>query len=440
MGLLSPALQDKLLRGALGVALALAAVSLGADVRATARFPGVDLRARVVGARVALLGLDPYHYRWRPSDPVALCDAEDNPDLPISRLTSTPALLALHLPCARLPYRLQRWLWLGGQWALLLLAIALLAATARTPRRRTAVWILGLGLVAGGVAWRYHVERGQIYVLYAALGALAYWLAQNPGGARQFLSGVVLGAAAVLRPPLAAVLVPALVWGRWRMLAGAVVGALAAVGVSVALLGVPSWAHYASAMRLWDLRPGYINTEAAKPILARHQQAGDGYANLARFQNFPYGSSAVLQWPVVGRRFTPGRLHGMLAVLLLVVGALLWRYRKSRRSPADALLAGLVLAYLVDFLLPAPRPPYYDVLALAPLALVLLEGDRRLLLSPTNLLWLFALVVPGVYAALWLPRGGLLPDLLLAAYLGGLLVVAITRGLREVSVVSAPSL
>ena len=89
---------------------------------------------------------------------------------------ASPALLALEIPLAELPFRAGQLLWVGRQWALL-------AGTGYRWWRRGLQqrWLLGW-LMAGftcTAAWRLHAERGQAYVLLLFLFAL--WLAR--GGA-----------------------------------------------------------------------------------------------------------------------------------------------------------------------------------------------------------------------------------------------------------------
>src|SRR5260370_20353914 len=90
-------------------------VSFGMDFANTSQGGAIDLRNRITGARLLEHGIDTYRYKWRAGEPPEYCDVYNNPKLPVSKTTATPALLLLHLPLAALPYRLGQFLWFFAQ-------------------------------------------------------------------------------------------------------------------------------------------------------------------------------------------------------------------------------------------------------------------------------------------------------------------------------------
>src|ERR1700682_893193 len=83
------------------------------------RFGGTDLRARVVGARALVLGLDPY----RPLPPGIRHEWLFDPHgvfRDISRCPYAPPLLAVYALLCWLPYTTPRVLWFALGWASLL--------------------------------------------------------------------------------------------------------------------------------------------------------------------------------------------------------------------------------------------------------------------------------------------------------------------------------
>src|SRR5271156_4650353 len=81
-------------------------VSFWVDFSNTAQGGAIDLRSRITGVRLLEHGINPYYYKWHNGDPEEYCDVYNNPKLPVSKTTGTPAMLMLHLPLAALPYRL----------------------------------------------------------------------------------------------------------------------------------------------------------------------------------------------------------------------------------------------------------------------------------------------------------------------------------------------
>ncbi len=80
------------------------------DFSNTYTYGGVDLRNRVVGARLMLEGLDPYRFKWSEGYPDTLLDPIDNPLTPVNRVSVPPTVLMLHVPLAGIKYSIQRFL------------------------------------------------------------------------------------------------------------------------------------------------------------------------------------------------------------------------------------------------------------------------------------------------------------------------------------------
>ncbi len=161
-------------------------VSLGllGDVRHTAKYFGCDLRSRITGGRLLAAGIDPYSYFWQAGDPESFLDPEAYlaPHRPANRITVSPPVLIFCLPIASFSWTTVRWCWLVVQWCLLAAAVVLLVLATPRERRRLVLVVLLVGFVSGE-SWRFHVERGQAYVIYAAFGVPPPSVAAAPAGA-----------------------------------------------------------------------------------------------------------------------------------------------------------------------------------------------------------------------------------------------------------------
>jgi hypothetical protein len=350
--------------GWVAVGLALLA-SFGLDFANTAQGGAIDLRNRITGVRLLEHGLDAYHYKWHEDEPEQYCDVYNNPKLPVSKTTATPALLMLHLPLAALPYRLAQLIWFAGQWALLLGMGWLWLRACQEPWQRwvVAIFLAGFTYTA---AWRLHAERGQAYVLLAFLFAWWATMSLEPKRGGGFLAGCVAGFLVALRPPFL-LLAPFLVMYRRRQLAGAVVGLALGLGLPL-LINPASWSDYFPAMQTHselyrndvDPAPGpqhYPPTVEGIPTDTLGNYVAIPYADFSVYallkalglEQSWLGDEAIPAWPV-------------LVVLALLFALWFWL---ARGLAAEAQLAGFAAwLFLADFFLPAYRDSYNDVLIL----------------------------------------------------------------------------
>ena len=373
-------------------AVLVAAAGFADDARDTAKFGGVDLRNRVTGARQLLEGLDPYHFKWTSDYSEKLLDPNDSPNFPVTMVTVPPTVLALQAPVASLPYKAQRAGWFALQWATLIASTAMLAHVTGSREKRKAIWIVGLLFIGGSLLWRLHVERGQIYILYVFLLAAAIRLSQSRFSGSALASGFLLGMTAALRPPAALMLLPMLIYRKWKMLAGSVAGAITTLGASFLLADISIWRSYFSVTKTWsDIFQGVIAFDYA----GYGDRVIEGMYTLTYRSDTPtYDSSlqAVLQPAGLNLSSLP-----LLAVLTLVVAAAVIFLLKVRRADAPLpllFLAGSVLVLISEFFLPARRYTYNDIIWLIPLSLIIISSGSlvSLLKRPQVILLVIALI------------------------------------------------
>lgn len=369
-----------------------ALISLALDFRNLGRGGSIDLRSRVVGARVLLAGQDPYHYKWQLPEPAELCDPFNNLAIPVSTTTVSPAMVAAHLPAAVLPYRNGRVLWLVVQWAALV-ASALLWMRAATDRRQRLVIACLFAAFTFTAAWRLHAERGQSYVLLL-LGVSA-WLSMSVEGGvkRGFLPGAIAGCLVALRPPLAVIVLPFLIFHRRAQIAGAVAGL--AVAVAVPMVFEPGcWSQYLAAMGDWVQL--YLTT-TPRPPRQNFPSLIEGFPvdAIARFAPIPFADSS-LAFVLRSAGFALSSGAPLLIALAVLYAAWLWRVRRG----GALLLCGVAAwCYLADFFLPIHRGTYNEVQVLAALSLAVIAlGTRAWVLQcasvAISLGWLVLLVLP----------------------------------------------
>lgn len=349
----------------------------------------IDLRNRVTGARALSEGLDPYHLKWQRGMSERLCDPYNNAAMTVSLTTVTPTFLFLMLGPAMLDYEDVQVLWLMVEW-LCLLGTGMVWWWLLGAGWRRWVWAVLVASFSHTLAWKHHVDRGQMYVVLLCL--LSLWVALTWAGKKR-MAGWVVGLLLCLRPPLLLALAPFVVLrggvGQWRTVAlSACLFALMPM-----LLKAGVWQDYFAGMAQWS--EVYRAGEKPRPPAQSYPAEIEGIPldKLAHYEVRQTADSSIIrilkgygvlnfpQWPLG---------------LALTLGIAAW-WRRYGSNRQEELVAGvLAWAFLTDWFLPAYRHPYNDVLVCAVLAAVLWTGRRSvwLMLAGVGAGWWFYEVLP----------------------------------------------
>jgi hypothetical protein len=373
----------------LGMALwlALAGITLSAflqslgDVRES---PGTDLRARVVGAREMILGIDPYFVPAKTNQIDALQDPDRYAAI-CSRCTYSPALLCLYVPLAKLPYQTQRYIWFGLEWLALAASIVLLRGVLRGRLLRNSFTALSLLFFADSVFWRIHVERGQYYIFIVLLFCITARLIlgkpddyADPDQRDRWWCGIPLGFAAALRlTPFAAVL-PLWVLGYRRTAVGAAVAALLSLSATLPIGGVKLWESYFRCVSIHSrliLDKDFLKSEKAKLPPMPDSAEGMTYRRMLNAPDVNMTFAAEVLQPLSHEfAWMPGMqkwetISRCGAILVALLFPLILR-KRSTLEPAEKIAAAILCVLLVDFFLPI-RNSYADITFLVPLAILM---------------------------------------------------------------------
>jgi hypothetical protein len=373
------------------VALLLVSFALSAGDVTT--YGGVDLRGRITAARALLLGMDPYFYQWHPGMSDYLLDPCRGREI-MSRGTVSPPTLWIYSLTARLPYRTIRWLWFGSDWLTLLATVLLLTRlpVQRDDLTRAFTVVCGFAFIGSSQIWRMHVERGQFYIYYSLLLALAFYYAGRQARSGPWLAGFAIGLGAALRPTLAVVAVPALLRGKWAVVGGAALGVVLVMAVTLPATGVQAWTSFrqnaADADKAYLLRYKYLDpnlgNDSPDLLTSAPGVAVDQVSHVVEgmncfeiwqtylMQDYSFlGVSNQMLWLdhhiLMGHRgFPPGadpRLKILRCAYLAICGGfflwLLWR--RPSYSLSLLLLIGLFLSVLGDYMIVPTRGLYAEV-------------------------------------------------------------------------------
>jgi len=395
-------------KGAFWGALALAVLvvwSFASDWAMVSQSGSIDYRNRVTGLRLLANGEDPYHYKWTMGKPERFFDPFENPALPITKTTVTPASLLTNWPLALLPYPVAKFLWFIAQWALLVGLWLLWFRWSDHSYRSRWWWTVMVVGFTYTLTWRHHIDRGQAYILWALL--LGAWLRMSMvklPAKRAWLPGIVAGLLVCLRPPLLMVMLPFVVLRRRNQWLGVVIGLTLGLGIPT-LVKSSIWQDYGRSMKTWseiyrtqtEPRPG---ARAMPP-----EVEGMPLAKLAAYKVMQHVDSSLYRLArASGFKNVPAL--AMLAALGLLFAVWLW---PAQRAGDESFLLGLAAwSFLLDLFLPAFRYPYSDVMILNTLALIPVIAWGRKAAYATALLaivlgvWMVSILPPAPWP-LYLP-------------------------------------
>jgi hypothetical protein len=370
-----------------GLWLALAGMSLAGflntlgDVR---KYPGTDLRARVVGAREMLRGLDPYFIAAKTDQTDSLQDP-DRYAAVCSRCTYCPTLLCLYAPLASLPYGAQRYLWFAAEWCALAGSIILLRGTMRDRLVKDVFTAVAVLFFADGPFWRLHLERGQYYVFILFLFSLTarFCLGKSaapaePSSADRWWHGVPLGLAAAMRLTPLAALLPLWVLGLRRTAVGAAIVAMICIAGSIQFAGFGLWQSYFRAASIQSQlvsNQGYLQSERARLPPLPASVEGMTFKRVLDLPDANVTFAAEVLQPLAERfHWAPAREHWptisqACAVLICLFFPVMLRFRQAL-EPGEKLAAAFLCVLLTEFFLPV-RLSYCDVMLLAPIGLLM---------------------------------------------------------------------
>ncbi len=389
------------------VVTAVTVAGLLVDFKNTRKYGQVDLRNRVVGARAMIAGENPYTYVWKPGAPERLIDPLLAPEAGASRVTVTPAVLAVHAIFAPLSYTVQKYLWLLVQIGLV--AGAVLLAVSRAEGHVAKLCTLALGAIfSWAPMWRMHIERGQAYILFSFLAVLFVWLLSRGHRGKEMFAGLVLGVLVTLRPQYALLGLPLLGFWRPGAIAGAVAGVALGFGLPMLIDG-PVWNHYVASMT------GYVNAGNAMgsvvvaPTGVQAPASIEGADDLTRHIFFSDFDSSVPGFLKVFGLSTSSK--ALLGALALISAAWIVHCRRLalRGVGLDVCVAktlGLVL--LGEMLLPIRRLMYSNVIVVA----ICLLAIACVGPSIFKRRWECSLILIAVIFSLdqsWMPLGGIIP-------------------------------
>lgn len=359
------------------MAIIIAIFGLLADIINVNTYMMNDLRSRVVAARLLDNNIDPYFYKWIPGDQETYLDPRDFPGRLISRVTVPPTVLVIQGLFSNLSYLIQKNIWLFVQWISLLFSLLFLSINLKNKKNRFLIWIVGLMLVAGNWLWRFHVDAGQLYIVYVMLISSGYFILKRDIKGKSFISGFILGLLISLRPNTIFFCLPLLVLKKIRILSGAAAGFILNLFVSISIWGITPWLSYSKAIKIHEMIHLGIGEISSLPnSVVYGLKEVEGVSHFDVIPRFLYTDSSLQGVLKSTMLVSSGTLIIALALVLTIYLLFLIRYRKHIISTEMLFFSGITAVIISEFFLPATRFVYYDVIWIIPLSLLIIIQDK----------------------------------------------------------------
>lgn len=353
----------------------------------------VDLRNRVVGARLQKDGKPPYFYKWGPVDGLRYYDPNKLDTTYANAITASPFFHHLLFPIAGLPQREISQIWLALEYFMFFSCVVIAFSFTRNLQQQWAVSI-AYALILFTQAWVVHIIAGQMYIAFPFLAfVFLFCFIRKERLLFSFLSGLAAATIILIRPTCALIFVPFLPWLKTFRAKHALLFFLPAIMLSgYSILNTKErnyWMEYrkAIAAHIKDHQSNDLGarTIAYKPVIYKEWEGWSlDSIHKARI-NFP------VQWLSESSSigiFSKQAFHITIPVwvinsimLLSIAGLLFFWFRQNSNARAGIVLSalfGFCLYMISDFISPLWRIQYYGVQWAFPLLLLSAYYERRL--------------------------------------------------------------
>jgi hypothetical protein len=356
---------------------------LAVTIRDLENYPGIDLRAKVVGARLLIRGMNPYYD----------CRRELHPDhlRMLTTNTYSPVLLLFYAPLCELDWKAQRIVYFVFDWVAMLLCYAILARIFPLRSSGTALWLGFVLLFIADFGFRLHLERGQYYVGIALLSAIAsVCMFRRPDS---WLRAFPMALLVLVRPTYAISIMGAFLLRRTRHATRAVIVWGVLFAATLPIVGMNGWKGYVASIRTNEnerLDDAYAQgrnaavadqSEVLEGVDYSKSMAGPGYLadrtliGLARSSVSP-ALAQLVHW-VAPSKQALWRLNTACLLVAFCFNVAVM-YGLARGAISSLIPIAFVFLAPLNLELFAPqRYGYCDVTIMAPLLLIVAAGLGR---------------------------------------------------------------
>ena len=402
--------KDRIIKLLLIAAVIITIIGFLVDLKNTITYPGTDLRNRVVGARLMLKGIDPYFFKWQPGLSERFYDPLDIPTELLSKLSVPPTVLVLHSLFAELSYLTQKIIWLFVQWGALIGIILAFIKTSNS-QDKTNFTLITSFLFVNSLFWRFHVNSGQIYIVYVFLLSIAWLLLAKNSSFNILLSGMLVGITVSLRPSFLLFFIPIIIGRKYLFLLGGILGTIASVALSWIITGSVIWEKYILTMLGMT---GFIDLNTYIPLAERtipnpnivYPQIIEGFDPQVRNPLERYLDNTSL-YDVLNALDISNKRELLVIgfiVTMIVLSLCVLKLSEHNKNINLLFLWGSLTCLIGEFFIPVGRYSYYDVQMLLPLLIMINQANVRDIIYHKNIIILLLGLFLSIVGFIIVPR------------------------------------
>lgn len=208
-----------------------------------------DLVLRINGAALQKDGKDIYTHKWVAGESEKYFYYSQRPTQTINGITATPFLLYTHKALIHLNYCDIKLIWLAIELFFLFAAGFLLINSFNNFLNQLIALIAFVVFFTLSPQWMVHIESGQVYIVYAFVFSLFYWLEKNNSPHKKWLQAILISTAILLRPIFIITALYFLVKKDVEMLKKGVTSFLVIGLFSLLLTPAKEWKEYTIALK-----------------------------------------------------------------------------------------------------------------------------------------------------------------------------------------------
>ncbi|RZK47618.1 MAG: DUF2029 domain-containing protein [Pedobacter sp.] len=324
-------------------------------------FFSVDLRNRVVGARLMALDKNPYYFKWDSTQPQTLLDPIDWCGIKNNMVTSPPSNLLLMRPLVKESFRTISFFWVIVHYLFFLIIFSGAYVACKNDFSRTATLLMGTFLLFTS-QWRESVFMGQNHFILPAIIAVCLATAHTGNRNRFFYLGLLFALLIWIRPN-AAMIFP-FVYCSYRvnrklLIAGSGVGITMLILLTFFIHHQQYWVEFVNSCKDW-ITYWTADNSIGRPCY---------FPEIVEGRQFRYGQLKPADWttqfanitPLISRKTGIDLPLSMLSISCITAYllALIYWGKLRRAEPGDGLMMGMLLYWLFEICSPIPKTTYY---------------------------------------------------------------------------------